>query len=58
MVAHVIEIEPNRAELRACFGENGLKVERSWTGLPYDVGAIAGQHSFAEAFRCVPEAGP
>jgi SAM-dependent methyltransferase len=54
----VVEIVFNRAELLACFGENGLKVEQSWTGLPYDVAAVAGEHSFAETFLCVPEAGP
>jgi ubiquinone/menaquinone biosynthesis C-methylase UbiE len=56
--APVVEIVFNRAELLACFGENGLKVEQSWTGLPYDVAAVAGQHSFAETFLCVPQAGP
>jgi SAM-dependent methyltransferase len=50
----VIEMVFNRAELLACFGENGLEVVQTWSGLPYDVHAVAGEHSHAETFLCVP----
>jgi ubiquinone/menaquinone biosynthesis C-methylase UbiE len=53
--APVEEIVFNRGELLACFASNGLKVAQSWTGLPYDVHAVAGEHSFAETFLCIPE---
>jgi len=53
--APVGEIVFNRDELLSCFASNGLKVARSWTGLPYDVHAIAGEHSFDETFLCLRE---
>jgi ubiquinone/menaquinone biosynthesis C-methylase UbiE len=53
--APVGEIVFNRGELLACFAANGLRIAQSWTGLPYDVHAVAGEHSFAETFLCLLE---
>jgi ubiquinone/menaquinone biosynthesis C-methylase UbiE len=49
------EIVFNRDELLASFAANGLQVAGSWMGPPYDVHAVAGEHSTAETFLCVPE---
>jgi SAM-dependent methyltransferase len=54
--APVIEMVFNRKELLDCFAGNGLDVVKSWKGLPYDVHDVAGEHSFAETFLCVPSA--
>lgn len=50
----VAEIVFNRDELIAGFSSNGLKVADSWIGPPYDVHAVAGEHSASETFLCVP----
>ena len=55
--APVIEMVFNRDELLACFAENGLDLVQTWTGLSYDVHAVAGEHSHAETFLCVPSGG-
>jgi SAM-dependent methyltransferase len=55
--ARVIETVFNRGELLECFAVNGLALSGSWTGLPYDVHAVAGAHSHAETFLCVPKDG-
>lgn len=52
--APVTETVFNRAELVQCFADNGLTVRESWQGLSYDVFDVAGEHSFAETFLCVP----
>lgn len=52
--APVTETVFNRDELLGCFQANGLAVRKSWSGLAYDVFEVAGEHSFAETFLCVP----
>jgi len=51
----VVEIVFNRFDLLACFSRQGLIVDRTWLGIPYDVSHVAGERSFTETFLCRPK---
>jgi SAM-dependent methyltransferase len=52
--APVEEMVFNRNELLRSFADAGLRVAQTWTSLPYDVYAVAGEPSFTETFLCLP----
>jgi ubiquinone/menaquinone biosynthesis C-methylase UbiE len=48
----VVEVVFNRAALLEEFHRAGLAVDRSWRTIPYDVGHVLGESSWAETFLC------
>jgi SAM-dependent methyltransferase len=48
--APVVEVVFGKQELMALCREAGLRLEREWTGIPYDVSAATGHHSSTETY--------
>jgi SAM-dependent methyltransferase len=48
--APVVEVVFGKQELMTLCREAGLRLEREWTGIPYDVSAATGHHSSTETY--------
>ena len=48
--APVVEIVFGRAELMSLCNESGLRLERTWPCIPYDVSGVTGHHSITETY--------
>jgi len=48
--APVVEVIFNKPELLAVCRDAGLRLERSWTAIPYDVSGVTGHHSHTETW--------
>jgi hypothetical protein len=48
--APVVEVVFGKQELMTLCRQAGLRLEREWTGIPYDVSAATGHHSSTETY--------
>jgi Methyltransferase domain len=48
--APVVEVVFSKQELMALCEEAGLRLEREWSSIPYDVSAVTGHHSSTETY--------
>jgi SAM-dependent methyltransferase len=48
--APVVEVVFGKRELMALCRDAGLRLEREWTSIPYDVSAVTGHHSSTETY--------
>jgi hypothetical protein len=48
--APVVEVIFSKQELMECCRDAGLRIEREWPGIPYDVSEATGHHSITETY--------